>query len=111
MLLYLIQIVKGKIQYVDPGNKDKDIVFGYIREAQLLFDDKNGNPYYNIPELVMYITLDLYYDKLSLGDTVELCSGKIATLRFIGLVHFAKGYNKIYTFKIIVTFSIYINDI
>ena len=95
-----MQIGKGKIQYLDPDNRDKDIVFGYIRDAQALFTDKDGNPYYNIPELIMHITLDLCYDKLSLGDTVELLSGKIATLHYVGLVLFAKGYDiKVYSFK------------
>ena len=43
---------------------DKDVqftVFGFIRNAQKLFPSSD-NPYYTIPELVVYISLKFYYE-------------------------------------------------
>ena len=41
------------------SQRDKDLTVGYIREAQLLLPN-HDNPYYNIPEIVAFITV-LYF--------------------------------------------------
>lgn len=45
------------------GQKDKDIVFGYIRRLkEELFSDMKDNPYYNIQQFLQNICL-LYFHK------------------------------------------------
>ena len=39
----------------------KDLVFGYFREYQLILSkSNNNNPYYNIPDLLIFLTLSFY---------------------------------------------------
>ena len=45
----------NKIKSIDI--KHKNIVFGYIHNAQNLFIHFENNPFYNIPDLIIYITL------------------------------------------------------
>ena len=57
----LFEDAKQKLQYIDL--KDKDVVFGFIHNAQNLFAT-DENPYYFIPELVIYLVLNFCYDTL-----------------------------------------------
>ena len=41
------------------SQRDKDLIFGYIRGAQLLFPNED-NSYYNIPEIAAFTTI-LYF--------------------------------------------------
>ena len=52
--------------------RDKDLAFGYIREAQDLLPNDN-NPYYNIPEIVRFITVLYVY----LAEYFELCGDSL----------------------------------
>ena len=52
---------KEKLQYIDA--EDRDVVFGFIHDAQNLFPC-DTNPYYIIPELIIYIVLNFCYDAL-----------------------------------------------
>ena len=51
---------------------DKDLAFGYIREAQKLLPN-NDNSYYNIPEIVRFITVLYVY----LAEYFELCGDSL----------------------------------
>ena len=58
--------------------RDKDIIIGYIREAQSLLPNDN-NPYYNIPEIVgittmLYFHLAEYFEFH--GDGLEISDDK-----------------------------------
>ena len=60
----------GKTKAV--SQRVKDFTFGYIREAQSLFPNDH-NPYYNIPEIVAFITV-LY---VNIAEYFEFCGPKL----------------------------------
>ena len=43
----------------------KDIVYGYIKNAQLLFDNIDDNPYFIIAQLIKDICLIYYHEPLN----------------------------------------------
>ena len=70
--------------------RDKDVVFGFMRQMQLLLPN-DTNSYYNIPPLVIYICLyyyrqheifTLYGNKMSVNETNNIvkCDGNYNTV-------------------------------
>ena len=54
------------------NQRDEDLTFGYLREAQLLLPN-DDNPYYNIPEIVAFITV-LYFH---MAEYFEFCGDNL----------------------------------
>ena len=57
--------------------RQKDLVAGYLKEYQaILLNSNENNPYYNIPELLTFVTLSFYavieYFEIIAKDEVEL---------------------------------------
>ena len=72
----------GKAKAV--SQRDKDLTFGYMRRAQELLPN-DDNPYYNIPEIVAFITL-LYFHMAEYfefcGDNLNLSEDRL-TVKYV----------------------------
>ena len=73
------------------GGRDKDVVFGFMRQMQLLLPN-DTNPYYNIPPLVIYICL-YYYRHY---EIFTLCGDEMSINKTNNIVKCHRYYNTVY---------------
>ena len=69
----------NKLKSIDP--KIQSVVYGFIRDAQKMLPADN-NPYYIIPELIIYLVLRFYY----LSFRFDICTSNMDVIKDDGTI-------------------------
>ena len=59
-------------------------MFGFIHDAEILFSSKD-DPYDTIPELIIYIILDFYYERAHVNVSFQQRNGRCKITQIFGL--------------------------